>query len=99
MVHIRIRVGERVHEFTRPLEECGDLQAIESCVWALLDKEFHLAGYDTVYLGKRSWDITVDGQKIGHAKSWEVTTEPKIPYGPTLFQWFLLVMGMYLALC
>lgn len=99
MVHIRIRVGDRVREFTRTVEQAGDMDGIESISYDLLDIVFNLAGYNMEYMGNRSWDIYVDKHKIGHVKSWEVTHEPKKGDEPTLFQWFLLVLGMFLALC
>ena len=96
MNRVRIRVGQKIREFCYVLPDRWGFNILEDTIRSILCKEWQTVGWSLEYLGEYSWDIILDGQKIGHIKAWKEAVKPT---GKQLWSWLWLFIGAYLALC
>ena len=99
MNKLRLRVGDRVKEYALRPPDDNVLLYVEDKIDAILDEEYHFGPYRLEPLGEFAYDIYVDDRKVGHAKAFQENPKPDKPTEPTLWQWVLLCVAMYLALC
>jgi hypothetical protein len=96
MNRVRIRVGQKIREFGYALPNGWHFNILEDTIRSILCKEWQIVGWSLEYLGEYSWDIMLDGQKIGHIKAWKENVKLT---GKQLWSYLLLFFGAYLALC
>lgn len=99
MIHVRIRVGSMVREGHFTYQQAGDLDGLEQTVDDVLHRHYNIPGYTLEYLGRRSWDILLDGQKIGHVKAWEIAHEPSGTKIESFWPNAVIAFLVYAALC
>lgn len=99
MIHVRIRVGERVREGKFTYQQAGDLDGLEQTVDDVLHRYYNLHGYTLEYLGRRSWDILIDDRRVGHVKAWEIAHEPSGTKIESFWPNLVIAFFAYLALC
>lgn len=71
MVHIRYRLGQQVRESTWDAPRNVDLNAVEDHANAWLRNTYNLTVFSLEYIGRLSWEIRVDGNKVGHVHAWD----------------------------
>lgn len=99
MNRVRIRMGNKVKEYSIAKPWGDTLGQVEEYVERLLMNYGSATRYRMEYLGEYSWDVFVDDRKIGHAKAWE---EPKPEaFDDTHGFWPVVILSVfaYLALC
>lgn len=99
MNRARVRIGQAAKIFHIDVPTQYNILMVEAAVDALLHKAWFLVGYRLEYLGRFAWDIFMDDKRIGHVKVWESPPSVDLPDSPTLWNWFLLIVSAYLALC
>jgi hypothetical protein len=99
MNRLRIRMEGAVREYPLTEEESHCLECVTLALKRRLNLAYGLTTETLTYIGDGAWNIYVETVKVGHAKAFDRGTPKHDSSNPTLFQWILLIVSCYLALC
>ncbi len=85
MVNIRLRIGRSVREFRWAAPKDVTLNDTEDKVTEIIRTEYNVMSFTLEYLGRITWDVLVDGNKVGHVHAWDDRFPDTAPLfnGPT----------------